>query len=92
MLCRQRPQPHREVEIIPLGLGLRQFRFSSVIVIGPSGVQFGLQSYFVMTTDRIGLQEVLLPVNHKNQYQSLQVFKLVRAGRIDSSWDGFSET
>ena len=39
-----------------------------VIVIGLSGVQFGLQSYIVaknMITNRIGLHLVLLPINHK---------------------------
>ena len=38
------------------------------MVIGLGGVQFGLQSYFVITsaiTDRIGLHEVLLLINHK---------------------------
>ena len=37
-----------------------------VMVIGLSGVQFGLQSYFLITrkiTDRIGLHEVFLPIN-----------------------------
>ena len=35
------------------------------MVIGLSGVQFGMQSYFVITsaiTDQIGLHEVLLPL------------------------------
>ena len=39
------------------------------MVIGLSGVQFGMQSYFVITsaiTDQIGLHEVLLPINYKN--------------------------
>ena len=39
------------------------------MVIGLSGVQFGLQSYFVITsmiTNRIGFHEVLSPINHKN--------------------------
>ena len=39
------------------------------MVIGLWGVQFGLHPYFVilsMITDRIGLPEVLLPINHKN--------------------------
>ena len=39
------------------------------MVIGLSEVQFGLDPYFVimsMITDRIGLPEVLLPINHKN--------------------------
>ena len=39
------------------------------MVIGLSGVQFGLDSYFVimsMITDRIGLHEVLLPINCKS--------------------------
>ena len=34
-----------------------------------SGVHFGLQSYFVtknMISDRIGLHEFFLPINHKN--------------------------
>ena len=38
------------------------------MVIGLSGVQFGLQSYFAtksVITDRIGLHEVLLLINHK---------------------------
>ena len=39
------------------------------MVIRLSGVQFGMQSYFVITsaiTDQIGLHEVLLPINYKN--------------------------
>ena len=39
------------------------------MVIGLSGVQFGMQSYFLITrkiTDQIGLHEVLLPINYKN--------------------------
>ena len=39
------------------------------MVIGLSGVQFGMQSYFVITsaiTDQIRLHEVLLPINYKN--------------------------
>ena len=39
------------------------------MVIGLSGVQFGMQSYFVITSaiiDQIGLHEVLLPINYKN--------------------------
>ena len=39
------------------------------MVIGLSGVHLGLQSYFVtknMISDRIGLHDVFLPINHKN--------------------------
>ena len=39
------------------------------MVVGLWGVQFGLHPYFVilsMITDRIGLPEVLLQINHKN--------------------------
>ena len=39
------------------------------MVIGLRGVQFGMQSYFVITsaiTDQIRLHEVLLPINYKN--------------------------
>ena len=46
------------------------------MVIGLWGVQFGLHPYFVilsMITDRIGLPEVLLPINHKNYNLQLKL-------------------
>ena len=50
------------------------------MVIGLSGVQFGMQSYFVITsaiTDQIGLHEVLLPINYKNyNFEKRDIAKL----------------
>ena len=56
------------------------------MVIGLSEVQFGLDPYFVimsMITDRIGLPEVSLPINHKNyNLQGKMINQVIKKGKI----------
>ena len=49
-----------------------------------SEIQFGLQSYFVitsMTTDRIGLHQVLLPINNKKYNLRVEKYSQVMKKR-----------
>ena len=63
---------------------LLSYLSSLVVVIGLSGVQFGLQSYFVtksMITDQIGPYEVLLLINSKEYNLREEKYSLVKKER-----------